>query len=76
MDQGTLGAISTVLVTIAFIGICWWAFSPRRKKRFDDAANLPFADDDQNEKTSESADFDEQNEQADHHTGDETDRRN
>ncbi|MDO3381859.1 cbb3-type cytochrome oxidase subunit 3 [Gilvimarinus algae] len=44
MDKGTLGAISTVLVAIAFAGVCWWAFSPKRKKRFDDAANLPFAD--------------------------------
>ena len=76
MDQGTLGAISTVLVTIAFIGICWWAFSPRRKKRFDDAANLPFADEDQNKQASESPGSEEQNEQADHHAGDETDRRN
>lgn len=27
MDKGTLGAISTVLVTIAFFGVCIWAFS-------------------------------------------------
>ncbi|MBE8718336.1 cbb3-type cytochrome oxidase subunit 3 [Cellvibrio polysaccharolyticus] len=47
MDQGTLGAISTVLVTIAFIGVCWWAFAPKRKGRFRDDANLPFADDDE-----------------------------
>ena len=72
-----MGELATVLVTIAFIGICWWAFSPRRKKRFDDAANLPFADDeDQNDKAPESIDSEEQNEQADHHAGDETDRRN
>lgn len=44
MDAGTLGAISTVLVTIAFFGVCFWAFSPKLKKRFDDDANLPFAD--------------------------------
>lgn len=45
MDAGTLGAISTVLVMIAFFGVCWWAFSPKRKKRFEDDANIPFADD-------------------------------
>lgn len=45
MDVGTLGAISTVLVTLAFIGVCYWAFSPRRKKRFEEDAKLPFADD-------------------------------
>lgn len=45
MDAGTLGAISTVLVTLAFAGVCWWAFAPRRKKRFDDASKVPFAED-------------------------------
>ena len=44
MDKGTLGAISTVLVTIAFLGVCIWAFSPKLKKRFEEDANLPFAD--------------------------------
>jgi cytochrome c oxidase cbb3-type subunit IV len=45
MDVGTLGAISTVLVTLAFIGVCYWAFAPRRKQRFEEDAKLPFADD-------------------------------
>jgi len=44
MDEGTLGAISTVLVTIAFFVICVWAFSPKLKKRFEEDAKLPFAD--------------------------------
>nr|WP_254722131.1 cbb3-type cytochrome c oxidase subunit 3 [Gilvimarinus xylanilyticus] len=39
-----MGAISTVLVAIAFAAVCWWAFSPKRKKRFEEDANLPFAD--------------------------------
>ena len=43
MDAGTLGAISTVLVMIAFFGVCWWAFSPKRKTRFAEDANLQFA---------------------------------
>ena len=45
MDINTLRSLSTVLVMITFIGVCWWAFAPRRKKRFEEAANLPFADD-------------------------------
>lgn len=45
MDVGTLGAISTVLVTVAFFGVCFWAFSPKLKKRFEEDAKLPFADD-------------------------------
>ncbi|MFC3095698.1 cbb3-type cytochrome c oxidase subunit 3 [Alteromonas sediminis] len=54
MDQGIIGSIFTVVVFVAFIGVCWWAFSGRNKKRFDEAANLPFADEpttnEQNEK--------------------------
>jgi cytochrome c oxidase cbb3-type subunit IV len=45
MDMGTLKGLSTVFVMIAFIGVCWWAYAPRRRERFKDAANLPFADD-------------------------------
>ena len=41
--------ISVFLMLFAIIGIGWWAFSPRRKKRFDDAANLPFADESEQE---------------------------
>lgn len=44
MDINTLRGLSTVLVFIAFIGICWWAFSPKRRKQFEEAARLPFAD--------------------------------
>lgn len=44
MDINTLRGLSTILVFIAFMGVCWWAFSPRRKKKFEEAANLPFAD--------------------------------
>lgn len=45
MDINTLRGLSTIFVMIAFVGVCWWAFSPKRKKQFEDAANLPFADD-------------------------------
>ena len=44
MDINDLRGFSTVLVMIAFFGVCWWAFGPSRKKQFDDAANAPFAD--------------------------------
>jgi cytochrome c oxidase cbb3-type subunit 4 len=44
MDINTLRSISPVLVLLAFIGVCWWAFSPKRRKRFEEAAKLPFAD--------------------------------
>lgn len=44
MDINTLRGLSTVFVFLAFAGVCWWAFSPKRRKKFDEAANLPFAD--------------------------------
>ena len=53
MDINTWRGISTIVVMIAFLAICWWAFAPRRKKRFDDAANLPFADEPQHSRTTE-----------------------
>ncbi len=34
----------TLLMLIVFIGICFWAWSSKRKKFFSEAANLPFAD--------------------------------
>ena len=51
MAYGTLGSIFTVVVFICFIGIVWWAFSKRNKDRFDEAANLVFDDEKQQETT-------------------------
>lgn len=44
MDINTMRGIATILAMTAFIGVCLWAFSSRSKSRFDEAANLPFAD--------------------------------
>jgi cytochrome c oxidase cbb3-type subunit 4 len=46
MDINTLRGIATILVMIAFLGICFWAYSSKRKADFEEAANLPFADED------------------------------
>ena len=45
MDINDLRVISTVMLMVAFIGVWVWAWSKKRKKDFDEAANLPFADD-------------------------------
>ena len=45
MDIGTIRGIGTAVVFIAFISVVLWAYSSKRKSSFDDAANLPFADD-------------------------------
>jgi cytochrome c oxidase cbb3-type subunit 4 len=46
MDINTLRGLSTILVMIVFVGICLWAYSSSKKDDFDDAANLPFDDED------------------------------
>ena len=47
MDINTLRGLATVFALFAFVGVCLWAYSARRKSDFDAAANLPFADDDE-----------------------------
>ncbi|MDR5866629.1 cbb3-type cytochrome oxidase subunit 3 [Halomonas koreensis] len=47
MDIGTVRGIITGLLIVAFLGLVWWAYSKRRKPDFDEAANLPFADEDE-----------------------------
>ncbi|MFW8589662.1 cbb3-type cytochrome oxidase subunit 3 [Glaciecola sp. 2405UD65-10] len=49
MDQGLVGSIFTVIVFVAFIGACWWAFSSRNKDKFDEVANSIIGDEDIND---------------------------
>ena len=48
MNAGTLQGVATIFVMVAFLGVCWWAFSPKRKQKFKEAANMPFADEVEN----------------------------
>ena len=50
MDVNDLRAAITLLSFVAFIGVIAWAWSRRNKKRFDEAANLLFADDERSNK--------------------------
>lgn len=45
MTLGTLSGLGTLVLLLAFIGLCIWAWSPRQRRRWDDAARLPFLDD-------------------------------
>jgi cytochrome c oxidase cbb3-type subunit IV len=45
MDINTLRIIATVASFVVFIGIVVWAWSRRRERDFDEAANLPFEQD-------------------------------
>ena len=38
-----IGAATTVLSFVLFLGIVAWAYSRGRRKAFDEAANAPFA---------------------------------
>ena len=51
MDINDLRGLSTLFLMITFIGLCIWAYSSKRKKTFDEAANLPFADEEMNRRT-------------------------
>lgn len=51
MDINDLRGISTLFVFVTFIGLCFWAYNSKRKKSFDEAANLPFADEELNQRT-------------------------
>ena len=56
MDINVLRQIAVVLGALAFLAVCWWAFSPKRKKRFDEDAMLPFADEEQSRRSALNAD--------------------
>jgi len=45
MEPGTWRGLFTAFMFLAFIGIFLWAWSSRRKKDFDQAANLPLEHD-------------------------------
>lgn len=45
MDINDIRSILTVLAFATFAGIVVWAFSGRRRAAFEEAANLPFTED-------------------------------
>ena len=45
MDINDLRSIVTVVSLLTFLGVVWWAYGVKsNKKRFDEAAMLPFTD--------------------------------
>jgi cytochrome c oxidase cbb3-type subunit IV len=45
VDIDTLRSLVTVLSFSAFVGIVLWAYSGRTRRAFDEAARLPFIED-------------------------------
>ncbi|MBP2280438.1 cytochrome c oxidase cbb3-type subunit 4 [Psychrobacter sp. PL15] len=41
-----LQIIATVSAFVAFVGIAWWAYSPKNVKRFEEDAQLALDDED------------------------------
>lgn len=46
MDLNDFRILITVVGFLCFLGICVWAYSKHAKSGFDEAAQLPFTDDD------------------------------
>lgn len=44
VDSHFLNGIGTITAFLAIVAVTVWAFSKKRKKRFEEAAQLPFAD--------------------------------
>ena len=40
-----IDSVWTIVVMIVFVGIVLWAWSSKRARDFDEAANLPFTED-------------------------------
>ncbi|WP_375712095.1 CcoQ/FixQ family Cbb3-type cytochrome c oxidase assembly chaperone [Azonexus sp.] len=49
MDINEMRSLLTVAGLICFLAIAWWAYSSKRRKDFDEAANLPFTDPEEQE---------------------------
>ena len=53
MDINEVRGIHSLVIMAMFLGIIWWAYSAHRKKPNDEAAHLPFEDDDVEKRTLE-----------------------
>ncbi|MDH4096364.1 MAG: cbb3-type cytochrome c oxidase subunit 3 [Betaproteobacteria bacterium] len=47
MDINLIRGLVTVAALAAFLGIVWWAYSPARKKRLEDAGRSVLEENDQ-----------------------------
>ena len=45
MDFALIDSVLTVVVMVVFVGIVLWAWSSKRATAFNEAANLPFTED-------------------------------
>ncbi len=53
MSYEVYGPFIPVIMLVTFIGLFIWVLLPQNRKRFDDAANLPFQDEELDKKSRE-----------------------
>lgn len=51
MSYETYGPFIPVIMLLTFIGLFIWVLNPRNRARFDDAADLPFQDEEIDQRT-------------------------
>ena len=51
MDINTFRGMHTIIMIVVFLAICWWAYGKKRKNANDEAAHLPFDDDEIDSRT-------------------------
>ena len=44
MDVNTLRGLITIVAMLAFLGVVWWAYRSANRRRFEEDARIPFAD--------------------------------
>ena len=44
MDVGMLRGVGDLVLMIAFVALCAWAYSPAQRARFEEDGRLPFHD--------------------------------
>jgi cytochrome c oxidase cbb3-type subunit IV len=54
-DINVVRGVLTLLLLVTFIGLCFWAYSRKRESAFNEAANLPFADEELNARSGAAA---------------------
>lgn len=63
IDWATTGGVMTVLALLLFIGVAVWAWSPARRERFAEAAQIPLRDEAPTPQAARSSSLNEQTDQ-------------
>ncbi len=45
MSYGLMHSIATVAAFLAFAGVCWWAYRPANRQRFENIGRSPLESD-------------------------------